>query len=169
MPLALPAASSLAPEVDQYDYRDYRRLPLSTQPDAARLLQAFTTAAPPWVGLLIRWRNRLVAPFGLKTGIAPEPAQAARPFAVGQRLGLFRLLHLGPYEAVLGEDDRHLDFRVVLLAHDGGLWCCTLVRTRNAFGRSYLALIKPWHNLIAGSMLRRMARQLAASPTHAKE
>lgn len=162
MPLALPDASHLRVEAERYDFHDCRRIPLARMPDAAQLLTAFAEAAPPWVDGLMRWRNRLVAPFGLKTGVL---AQVSPPVSLGQQIGLFRLLHLGPHEAVLGENDRHLDFRVSLLAVDGALWCSTLVRTHNIYGRLYLILVKPWHHLIAGTMLRRMAKRLTAAAT----
>lgn len=160
MPNTLPSISQLAAGAESYSFRDCRCVPLAVAANASQLLEAFAHAAPPWVNTLMRLRNGLVAPFGLKTG---RLAEASPPYAVGQRIGLFRVFHLDPVEAILGEDDGHLDFRISMLCHDGKLWGCTLVRPHNRFGRLYLALITPWHHLIAGTMFRRMAARLNAT------
>ena len=158
--MSLPSISCLAKDAGHYSFQDCRRVPIAGAADASQLLDAFAHAAPPWVDALMRLRNRLVAPFGLKIGTL---AEVGPPYAVGQSIGLFRIFHLNPLEAILGEDDRHLDFRISMLCHDGALWGCTLVRPHNRFGRLYLALGMPWHHLIAGAMFRRMAARLNAA------
>ncbi|MFB0824596.1 DUF2867 domain-containing protein [Chromobacterium violaceum] len=126
--------------------------------DAAGLLRAFSVAMPLWARALMRLRDRLVSPLGLKT--AQPAAASAEPFHVGQQLGVFRVLHLGEHVAVLGEDDRHLDFRVVLQWRPGRLEVSTLVRTHNLLGRMYLAGVTPFHHAIVAASMRRMAAAL---------
>jgi hypothetical protein len=62
-----------------------------------------------------------------------------------------------PERLIAGFDDYHLDFRVVVDvagdAADRRVTLTTLVRTNNLLGRSYLALIVPFHKLVARSMM----------------
>jgi hypothetical protein len=85
-------------------------------------------------------RDSLVAPFGLK----PAPR------------GGFPLIAESPERVVMGFDDRHLDFRIVVTVAGGIATLTTIVRRRNALGRLYLAAIMPFHRLIAASAAARL-------------
>jgi len=105
---------------------------------------------PRWIDALLRLRNILVAPFGLKRSGEGEPA----PHGV---IGLFPVLSETPERLVAGFDDSHLDFRIVVDvtgdATDRQVTSTTLVRTHNLLGRSYLTLIMPFHKLVVRSMM----------------
>ncbi|WP_158677462.1 DUF2867 domain-containing protein [Chromobacterium vaccinii] len=149
----------LADAASRYPWQDCCSIALppdAPAADAAGLLHAFSTAMPPWARALMSLRDRLVSPLGLKTA-QPAAASSAEPFHVGQQLGVFRVLHLGEHVAVLGEDDRHLDFRVVLQWRPERLEVSTLVRTHNLLGRTYLAGVTPFHHAIVAASMRRMA------------
>lgn len=156
----LPAASVLANEQQRYPYRDSHCRPLrQCEIGNEQLIAAFLAAAPGWADTLMRTRDHLVGRFGLKTGgqrgEMPKP-----PFRVGQQLGVFRILHLAPAEVILGEDDRHLDFRLSLRVESSQLRITTLVRPHNIFGVLYLVCVLPFHHAIAAVMATRMARTL---------
>jgi len=109
---------------------------------------------PKWVGGLMALRNLLVRPFGLKGD--PDAAAAGAP-----RVGMFPIIRNDPGEIVLGFDDRHLDFRIVVETETSenqqtSVRMMTLVKRHNALGRVYLALIMPFHKLIVGSTLSRV-------------
>lgn len=158
MPAELPATSALAAEQEKYPYRDSNCHPVLHQTVSSdELLAAFLAAPPGWVDSLMLARDRIVGIFGLKTA-GPRQVMPQAPFRVGQQLGVFRILHLAPGEAVLGEDDRHLDFRVSLLVDAGQLRVSTLVRPHNVFGWLYLAIVLPFHHLISSVMAGRMVR-----------
>ena len=99
-------------------------------------------------------RNRIVAPFGLKSSGAEEPAP-------GGMIGMFPVLSETPQRLVAGFNDRHLDFRVVVDVASVGpaqqVTLTTLVLTHNLLGRTYLAVILPFHRPIARVMLRQIA------------
>ena len=131
------------------DFADAYRLD-TTEPG----LDAFTAAErvmhriPRWVLALITLRDLLVAPFGLKGSGDALPSGAPR-------LGLFPLISRTAEQVVLGMDDKHLDFRLVISAPGtGAVTGTTLVRTHNLFGRTYLRLIMPFHRLIVPRMMR---------------
>lgn len=160
MPAELPAASALAEEQAKYPYRDSNCRSLQRQAVSAdELIAAFVAATPDWVDALMRTRDRIVGICGLKTAGPRQPVPQAR-YQIGQQLGIFRILHLTPAEAILGEDDRHLDFRISLMIDSGQLRISTLVCPHNLFGWLYLAVVLPFHHLISAVMAGRMARTI---------
>lgn len=162
MPAELPATSALAREQEKYPYRDSNCRPLRRhEASADELIAAFLAAPPGWVDSLMLARDRIVSRCGLKTA-GPRHAIPQPPFRVGQQLGVFRILHLTPGEAILGEDDRHLDFRLSLMIDAGQLRVSTLVRPHNVFGWLYLAIVLPFHHLISAVMAGRMAKVIDA-------
>ena len=126
----------------------------STKLDARTAAQRMLGRSPRWVEILVALRNRLVAPFGLKT---PDPPGSG---AFGT-IGIFPVVSEAQDRLVLGFDDGHLDFRVVVdVAACGAgqsFTLTTLVLTHNLLGRAYLAIILPFHRLIARTMLRQVA------------
>jgi Protein of unknown function (DUF2867) len=98
-------------------------------------------------------RNLIVAPFGLKTSGAGEARTRGT-------IGLFPVLSETADRVVAGFDDNHLDFRVIVdvAACDVGqqVTATTLVRTHNWLGRTYLAIIMPFHRLVVRAMLRQV-------------
>ena len=122
--------------------------------DARNAAQRMMGRSPRWIESLLALRNALVAPFGLKTS-------GAREAAAGGAIGIFPVLSKTPDRLVAGFDDHHLDFRVVVDVAASGqgqqVTATTLVRTHNLLGRSYLAIILPFHRLIVRSMLRQVA------------
>jgi hypothetical protein len=109
---------------------------------------------PSWVDRLMWLRNLLVRPFGLKRDRSAIPDGTPM-------VGFFPVTSASERELVLGFDDRHLDFRIVVLADqtaDGGTRArlMTLIRRHNWLGRSYLAAIMPFHKLIVHRALSRI-------------
>ncbi len=125
--------------------------------DARRAAEWMVTRGPKWIDALLALRNRLVAPLGLKT---PAPTASS----TADTVGIFPVLSETPDRLVAGLDDKHLDFRLVIDITDAGntrrVTATTLVLTHNLLGRSYLAIILPFHRLIVSSMLRHVACQV---------
>jgi hypothetical protein len=122
--------------------------------DARQAAERMMGRSPRWVERLVALRNALVAPFGLKTSGAGEPRTKGI-------IGIFPVLSETPDRLVAGFDDSHLDFRVVVdvSACDDGqqVTATTLVRTNNWLGRIYLAVILPFHRLVARALLKQVA------------
>jgi hypothetical protein len=122
--------------------------------DARGAAEKMFARGPRWIEVLLRLRNTIVAPFGLKQSGAGEPAP-------GGMIGIFPVVSETPKRLVAGFNDRHLDFRVVVdvaPAETGQqVTTTTLVLTHNLLGRIYLAVIMPFHRLIARVMLRQVA------------
>jgi hypothetical protein len=122
--------------------------------DARHAAEMMVARGPRWIEALLNLRNRLVAPFGLKTPV-PTGTSAA------DRIGIFPVISETPGRLVAGLNDKHLDFRLVVdvAAETNGcrVTATTLVLTHNLLGRTYLAIILPFHRLIVPSMLRQVA------------
>ena len=122
--------------------------------DARKAAERMFARGPRWIEALLKLRNLVVAPFGLKTSGEGEPA-------TGGMIGIFPVVSETPERLVAGFNDHHLDFRVVVdvTAKGGGqeVTTTTLVLTHNWLGRTYLAAIMPFHRLIARVMLQQIA------------
>jgi hypothetical protein len=124
--------------------------------DARQASVLITSRSPRWVEALTRLRNMLVGPLGLKTSGETEVPRR-------ETIGLFPVLAETPERMIMGFNDKHLDFRVVVDVVPPGsvpsqqVTLTTLVKTHNRFGRIYLATIMPFHRLVAPAMLRKVA------------
>jgi hypothetical protein len=121
--------------------------------DATTAAQLMFARPPEWITQLLALRNALMRPFGLKTG--QETYDNVR------KIGIFPVESANPDRAVLGFDDKHLDFRVVVdvaRTRDASeVTATTLVRLNNRLGRLYLTAILPFHKLVVRSLLKRVA------------
>jgi len=123
--------------------------------DARRAAEQMMARAPRWVDALLVLRNIIVAPFGLKT--SGEDRRTPRDI-----IGIFPVVSETPDRLVAGFNDRHLDFRIVVdvatTDQRQSVTATTLVKTHNWLGRTYLAIILPFHRLIVPAMLRQVTR-----------
>lgn len=90
-------------------------------------------------------RNKIVAPFGLRTDL-PD----------GEKIGVFPVTARSESEILMGFDDSHLDFRISILTDGTHAFGATWVRRHNCLGRVYLALIMPFHILIMRNAIGRI-------------
>ena len=145
------------------DYTDAYSVELptgaSTDPE---LLARFIFEQPSPLGsFLLRVRDVLVGGFGLKT--AKHMSLNAENDVT--RIAIFRIYSIGQAEIILGEDDKHLDFRVSVLCSDQQspegkrhVTLSTVVHCHNRFGHLYFFVIAPFHRFLVQSGLRRAAR-----------
>ena len=106
------------------------------------------TNFPSWAQFLLLIRRIVTAPFGLSND-GP---------AADDKLGAFPVEAKSETEIIAGFDDKHLDFRVSVLSHDGQINLATWVAPHNIGGRIYLAAVMPFHIAIARNALARVAR-----------
>ena len=159
----IPETSLLHNEAQRYAYQDSFRLPLArTDVESWELVAAFFQSAPQWVDKLFVLRNKIVRLLGLKADLA-DLDKLNPPYEAGRQFGLFELFAINPHEAMLGENDKHLDFRVSLMfdrAQKNSLVVSTAVKINNRLGTAYFFVVKPFHRFIVPIMIRRMAMTL---------
>jgi len=163
--VALPASSHVTQMYEHPNLADAYtiRLPDNATTDPELLARFMFSHQAAWIGKLLRVRDALVAGLGLKTSKRlEESARSERD----KHVSFFRIYERTADEIVLGEDDKHLDFRVSVFqgareeAAGGGryLTVSTVVRCHNLLGRTYILLITPFHEMVVRSSLRRAAR-----------
>jgi hypothetical protein len=122
--------------------------------NARQAMERMIARQPRWAEALLTLRNILVTPFGLKTSGASTAAPR-------EMVGIFPIVSERPDRLVAGFNDKHLDFRLVVDVATSGatqnVTATTLVLTHNWLGRSYLAIIMPFHRLIVRTLLRQVA------------
>lgn len=144
------------------DFGDAYRIAVTGQKlDPVEAAKRAVYGAPRWINALLRLRTILVKPFGLKPGMNP-----AREKAGPANIGMFPILETSPGRLILGMNDRHLDFRLLVDVEEAGngfqnVTASTVVKTHNWLGRTYLAIVKPFHRMIVPAMLARISRPLA--------
>jgi hypothetical protein len=137
-------------------------LPPGSTLDPQVLARFIFAQQPAWIGKLTNLRDLIVAGFGLKT--ARELALLGNS-ATAQRVGIFKVYSTSQNEIVVGEDDKHLDFRVSVLCSretastsGGQLTLSTVVHCHNLLGHAYLFVIAPFHRMVVKASLRRAAQ-----------
>jgi hypothetical protein len=137
-------------------------LPEGASTDPETLARHIFGTMPAWVNALLKLRDALVRPFGIKT------ASAMRRNAMREgRIGLFRIYERRPLEIILGDDDSHLDFRASVFVErreESGtprhhVVISTVVHCNNRIGRLYIFVIRPFHRMVVRSSLRRAGQR----------
>ncbi len=137
---------SVSPPIDcgaflpGYDFSDAFAVAAPPGVDAPEAVRRAFARPPRWAAFLMEARDRIVAPFGLR----PAPSTG------------FPVISETPDIVVMGFDDRHLDFRIVVTVMAGVATVTTIVRRHNLAGRIYLAAVLPFHRLIAPAFVERI-------------
>lgn len=164
--VALPESCQLAAAQHDADFADaHETLVPASRLSAAAIYCALMAQTPGWVDALMKLRNRVVQPLGLKDlgALSGVTVRAAVP---GQRLGIFEVVSVSSSELVLQDDDKHLRVQLSVLkqphdaAHDK-LTISTVVHTHNTLGRIYMAFVRPAHRVIAPAVTRRASLAVA--------
>lgn len=148
-----PKESTLnGPFVQSADHVDAFTAPLAQSSQSVTdLFYGVFAHRPYWLRLLLVARNKIASVGGLETTPA---AETMRPLvktrhAVGDSIGGWRIFSLSASELVVGRDNTHMDFRLSISKTSAesrpALVVATVCKTKNAFGRRYLAAILPLH------------------------
>ncbi|MFN4118641.1 DUF2867 domain-containing protein [Acidovorax sp.] len=149
---------------------------VADQHPARSALQSWLDVAcrtPLWTRALMGVRNKAVRLVGLKDlgqlhdGNPPASGRVlrdARSYQVGDRVGIFRIRHLSDMEVVMGQDDKHLDVQVSICKQPPAaagaaptVVLSTVVHIHNTLGHAYMAVVTPFHRVIARGTAQRLA------------
>jgi hypothetical protein len=102
---------------------------------------------PNWAIALFKIRNAIVKVFGLKTDMKKGKEHST----------FFTLIEKNDDEIVMGESDKHLDFRASIKkdAEAGTIALITVVHFNNVWGKVYFFPVKPFHKMIIRAMMKR--------------
>jgi hypothetical protein len=106
---------------------------------------------PGWVNVLFSIRNRIAGLFGLKTDRNTREDDT-----------FFSLVEKREDEIVMGEDDKHLNFRASILkdAANGAISLTTVVHYNKLWGKIYFFPVKPFHKIIMKALLKRYLKEI---------
>lgn len=169
----LPDKSILKVGNKMYDFVDSFQGNFSDKNDtinSTKIGKAFFMSGPKWVDELFVLRNKLVGLFGLKISSKISDRQKLLDnfkCEEGEQMGLFKIYNKTNEEVILGEDDKHLNFRVSLFIEQQAndktnkkLIVSTTVIFNNWFGRLYFLLVRPFHKLIVPRMLKGIIKNI---------
>ena len=142
----IPENSVIANGFDKIDYCDTYRIVKATN-DTAEKVASKIFKMPKWVNWLMNIRDAVVGIFGLKTS----------KDAVEGQTTIFQIIEQNENEIVMGETDKHLDFKTSVLVDRANsfIYLTTIVRFNNLFGKLYFMPVKPFHRIIVASSLKR--------------
>lgn len=148
----------------------------SAQTILEKVLEGFLNNRPRGVSRLMKLRNTLVKPLGLRTSPLGCPvstllARDSGAYFAGKYPVLAQSLSTDGREAqvILGADDKHLSFRSCIGVHigDNGSIDISLgdrIHCKNMFGHFYMSIVNPVHRAyIAPTMLRMAVQHALAS------
>jgi len=145
---AIPANSVILNGFKKVDYYDTYQIQKKTEKNVAEISREILQM-PKWALLLFKLRNRIVGIFGLKTDRNTEKPDT-----------FFTLIEKKENEIVMGEVDKHLDFKVSILKNnaENTISLTTIVHFNNIWGNIYFFPVKPFHKIILKAMLKRHLR-----------
>ena len=165
--VALPADSDVRHVYPMTNLADAYSVALppgaDTRPET--LARFIFTQQSPIVAALMAIRDLVVTPFGLKTAYQLQRQGTVVGAGAVERIGIFRIYGITDREIIMGEDDRHLNFRISVLHQAAAdatgssrVVVSTVVQCHNRLGRAYIFIIAPFHRAIVRGTLSRAAR-----------
>lgn len=158
--VALPDESHISPLFANANLADAYAvtIPGDGPYDIRALAEAALGEPDTWVRGLMSLRDAIMSRFGVKTS---QQILDRRREHGGEHIDFFPILWQSEREIVVGEDDRHLNFRTSLMLrrmpdqrHEE-LVVATAVHCHNQLGHVYLTAITPFHRLVIRSSLRK--------------
>jgi hypothetical protein len=139
----LPEDSLINKDMISIDYCDSYVI-LKRTDDSIDEITAKLLTLPKWIVFMLQIRYFLIVKvFGLTSGRHAIP-----------------IINRNENEMVMGEDDKHLYFRISVMKKETeqgmGIYLTTIVKFNNIWGKFYFFLIKPFHKLVVKSLLKKI-------------
>jgi len=140
----IPENSTIMNGFDKVDYHDTYQIQKKTEKSAEEISKEIMKL-PGWIVVLFKLRNSIVSVFGLKTDRKNNEQDT-----------FFTLIEKNENEIVMGEVDKHLNFRVSIMKDESKntISLTTVVHFNNVWGRIYFFPVKPFHKIIVKSLLK---------------
>lgn len=154
----LPEIMELAKKADHIDVKTV----VSRQP-FRRFVTEFLDYQPAWVTFLYGIRLVFVRFLGMQQAGLPRPPHHTPdqlPMLVGQKAAIFKVRAAVEDSYWAGEaDDSHLRATLVIIrealgAGESRYYVMTIVHYHNWAGPVYFNVIRPFHHIVVGSMMR---------------
>ncbi len=154
----IPENSLILSGFGKIDYWDTYKIQITSNDKSVDKITNDIFKVPKWVGNLMKFRDVLVKGFGLKTG-DKNNITLEQIYSIGSKAGYFTVLDRNELEIVMAENDKHLNFRTSVLVEKGvvssSVYLSTIVQFNNFFGWLYFLPVKPFHQIIIKSLLKK--------------
>lgn len=164
--IPIPENSLIRRSFNPTDYEDNFAIQLHGPVDLDRLPVLFFKSFPSWFRGLMLLREVLARPFGLKTAHGMDIIKQMREFKgkVGESIAVFQVMGKNETELMMGEDDKHLNFRLSFftIPNERGteVQMATTVKYTSWMGDAYFFLVRPIHRIAMPILLRRMQERI---------
>lgn len=167
---SLPEKSLVVTSLKKFDYEDafLCKFQSAREITVDDLVFAFFHSAPKWVEVLFNLRNKIVRLIGLKVPDLSNKEEQIKNFKVeqGAVIGLFKVFDRTQNEVLMGEDDRHLNFRISFLLEKKpentySFILSTTVLIHNFLGKIYFFPVKPFHKLVVHAMMKKIIQRVS--------
>jgi|KBSMisStandDraft_5_1062788.scaffolds.fasta_scaffold362238_2 hypothetical protein len=157
----VPIACNLRHALKAVHFCDAFQAPVSNPELGAQdVYRAVLACVPAWAKVLFKMRGMIASLLGLRHSadagfeVAPDAS-----FQIGQRVGMFPIRSIEADELIVGDNDKHLDFRLsIFRSRVNGVEMATVstaVEIHNTVGKIYMVVIKPFHRCITSAMIQR--------------
>lgn len=147
--------TDMTTNLDRVDYSDRYGVDVPEPMDAPRFCELILEAAPRWLGILLSARDLVAGRLGFHT---QENNYGSRVDVVpGNKFGPLVVESVSPVQVVCGDVDEHLAFRAIFAVdpiRSRGSFT-TEVQFLDSVGRSYFALVKPFHKRLIPVLVSR--------------
>lgn len=165
---SLPQTSALSPIYQHANLADAFAIVVPSRDRAnARSWAAAILGHPkPWIRILLKIRDTMAVLAGIRTS---SSLKRKAEYNGHDHIAFFRIHSGTEIEIILGEDDRHLNFRISILVRERAddlsleITATTVVQCNNTLGRMYLAIIKPFHRAVMMSNLSNASHWISNS------
>ena len=144
------------------DYTDVYSCEVNFEKDITPddIMVSFWTDFPTWVSVLFKLRHNIVKIVGLKSPEDNDIKLFEKCIRTGEAYSIVSIPAKSTNETVMLLTDKHLNAYMSIHLENKGNYktisVITLVHLKNVFGRVYFFVIRPFHGLIAKSMLKRV-------------
>lgn len=154
---SIPENSIILKNFRKVDYCDSYQISKKTN-DTIDSIVTEIFKIPLWVDYLMIIRNQFVEMFGLKTD-SKKAASIDTFYPIGSKAVYFTVVDRNDNEIIMAENDKHLNFRTsVFIDRNNGpskIYLSTVVTFNNVWGRLYFLPVRPFHQIIVRSLLKR--------------
>jgi hypothetical protein len=146
----IPTDDFLASIRTKHSFRDALSAPIS-QPTltATKAQLSIFSHMPKWVTTLMTIRNKIVKVFGFNVGIDSSLEMKKTELKLGDSAGFMTVISLSEHEVISFTEDKHMQFYMSVTTDKQQATVSILVNLKTPIGRLYMALITPFHWVIA--------------------
>ena len=154
-----PEKALITKDLGSVDYCDSYMITKKTDDSIDKIISILLFKGPSWADNLMRMRDSIVKLFGLKTG-KKENTNETDYYPIGSKASYFTVIDRNNNEIVMAEDDKHLYFRTSVMKKEVEkgveIYLSTIVIYHNLWGKIYFLPVKPFHQIIMKSLIKRL-------------